>query len=308
MRKYIIDTDTASDDAVALVIALRSTEIEVVAITCTAGNLSLSKTTRNARLSVEFADSYQPKIYAGMDRPMVKQLVVGENVHGKDGLGDMNYPEPKIQLEETHAIDAILDIARKHKDVGIITLGPLSNVAMAILEDPISMANITEIIAMGGQYRMTNGCTANAEFNIWVDGEAAKIVLESGIPLTLVPLDICYGDTEITAEDRAVLRGLKTPRGDFFVDCNKCLLEYNQRSYDKDIISLPDPTAVAIVVNPRLVTEYRDVYTRIELRSQLSYGELIYDFNHRMGLKPNVRLITKIDAKGFKELLFKTAA
>lgn len=305
-RKYIIDTDTASDDAVALVMALRS-DLDILAITCTAGNLSLAKTTRNARLSCVFADTYAPPIYAGSDRPLVKTLVVGENVHGSDGLGDMFYPEPDVQLEQEHAVDAMLEIARTQKDVGLITLGPLTNVAMAILLDPIAMRNITHIIAMGGQYRMTNGCTANAEFNIWVDGEAAKIVLESGIPITMVPLDVCYGEAEITAEDRAYLKSLKSARGDFFVDCNRHLLAYNQRSYNKDIISMPDPTAMAVAIDPSIVTSYVDVYTQIELRSPLSYGQLIYDFYNRHKKAANVRLITKIDAQKFKTLVFKTA-
>ncbi len=306
-RRFIIDTDTASDDAVALVMALRSESIHIEAITCTAGNLSLSKTTRNARLSVEFANTYKPKIYAGANRPLVRDLVVGENVHGKDGLGDMNYLEPMIALEPKHAVDILLELARNNKDIGIITIGPLTNIAMAILLDPISMLNITEIIAMGGQYRMTNGCTANAEFNIWADGEAAKIVLESGIPITLVPLDICYGDAEIDSEDRAKLKAMKTNRGNFFVDCNRRLLEYNQRSYNKDIISMPDPTAMAIAIDPSIVMESKDVYTRIELYSTLSYGQLIYDFMNIHKQKPNVRLITKIDAYKFKELVFKSA-
>ena len=305
-RKYIIDTDTASDDAVALVMALRS-ELEILAITCTAGNLSLAKTTRNARLSCWFAQTDAPPIYAGSDRPLVKTLVVGENVHGSDGLGDMFYPEPDIQLAKGHAADALIEIAREHEDVGLITLGPLTNVAMALLLDPQTMCNITHIIAMGGQYRMTNGCTANAEFNIWVDGEAAKIVLESGIPITMVPLDVCYGEAEITADDRAYLKSLKTARGDFFVDCNRHLLAYNQRSYDKDIISMPDPTAMAVAIDPSIVTSYVDVYTQIELRSPLSYGQLIYDFHNRHKKKANVRLITKIDAQKFKQLVFKTA-
>jgi purine nucleosidase len=306
-RRYIIDTDTASDDAVALVMALRSDAIHVEAITCTAGNLSLSKTTRNARLSVEFANTYSPKIYAGADRPLVKELVVGENVHGKDGLGDMNYLEPMIALETPHACDVILDYARNNKDLGIITLGPLTNIAMAILLDPKAMSNITEIIAMGGQYRMTNGCTANAEFNIWVDGDAAKIVLESGIPLTLVPLDVCYGEAEINIEDRNKLKSFKTARGNFFVDCNRRLLEYNQRTYNKDIISMPDPTAMAIAIDPSIMLESRDVYTRIELYSSLSYGQLIYDFMNLHKQKPNVRLVTKIDVEKFKNLVFNSA-
>lgn len=307
MRTYIIDTDTASDDAVALILALRHKEIKVLAITCTAGNLSITKTTRNAKIATELAQTYHPPIYAGVDRPLIRVLSVGEHVHGKDGLGDMNYPEPKIELEDEHAVDAILRYARTHQDVGIITLGPLTNVAMAILEDPKAMSNITGIYAMGGQYRMPNGCTANAEFNIWVDAEAAKIVLESGIHITLVPLDICYGETEITKADRDHLRSLKTIRGDFFVDCNRRLLEYNQRSYDKDIISLPDPTCVAVVLEPSIVLHSIDVYTRIEVKSPLSYGELIYDFDGLQGQKPNVRLITKIDAKHFKEMIFEAA-
>lgn len=306
-RRYIVDTDTASDDAVALIMGLRSESIHIEAITCTAGNLSLSKTSRNARLSVEFANTYAPKIYAGADCPLVKELVVGENVHGKDGLGDMNYLEPMVALETTHACDIILDYARNNNDIGLITLGPLTNIAMCILLDPKAMSHITEIIAMGGQYRMTNGCTANAEFNIWADGEAAKIVLESGIPLTLVPLDMCYGEAEINRDDCAHLKSLKTNRGNFFVDCNRRLLEYNQRSYNKDIISMPDPTAMAIAIDPSIILESIQVYTRIELYSSLSYGQLIYDFMNIHNQTPNVKLVTKIDVSKFKELVFKSA-
>lgn len=306
-RNFIIDTDTASDDAVAIVMALRSESIHIEAITCTAGNLSLSKTTRNARLSVEFANTYVPHIYAGADRPLVRDLVVGENVHGKDGLGDMNYLEPMVSLEAGHAVDIILDYARNYRDIGLITIGPLTNVAMAILQDPKAMLNIKEIIAMGGQYKMTNGCTANAEFNIWVDGEAAKIVLESGIPITLVPLDMCYGEAEINEDDRTYLKSLKSNRGHFFVDCNRRLLEYNLRSYNKNIISMPDPTAMAIAIDPSIILESKDLYTRIELYSTLSYGQLIYDYMNIHKQKPNVKLVTKIDVKKFKELVFKSA-
>lgn len=307
MRKFIIDTDTASDDAVALIMALKSPDIEVLAITCTAGVMTGKKTSRNARISVDVAGTDTPPVYVGMEKPLVRaQTAVGENAHGADGLGNMNYPDPLHPLSEGHAVDKIIELVKKEDDIEIITLGPLTNIAMAIILAPDTMKKVKNITVMGGQYRMLNPCTANAEFNIWIDAEATKILLDSDIPVTMVPLDVCYGGTEINAEDRARLRSYQTRAGDFFVDANRILLKYNQDSYDKDIISLPDPTAVAVAINPCIVESERQVEADIEIHSPMGYGQLLYNY-HSEQKKPNCRLITKINGALFKEMVFMTA-
>ena len=307
MRKFIIDTDTASDDAVALIMALKSPDVEVLAITCTAGVMTGKKTSRNARISVDVAGTDTPPVYVGMEKPLVRaQTDVGENAHGADGLGNMNYPDPVHPLSEGHAVDKIVELVRDHDDLEIITLGPLTNIAMAILLEPETMKKVKNITVMGGQYRMLNPCTANAEFNIWIDGEATKILLDSGIHVTMVPLDVCYGGTEVDADDRAKLRSFKTRAGDFFVDANRILLKYNQDSYDKDIISLPDPTAVAVAINPSIVEEERQVKADIEIHSSMGYGQLLYNY-HAPVEEQNCRLITKIDYKLFKQMVFLSA-
>lgn len=307
MRKFIIDTDTASDDAVALIMALKCPSIEIKAITCIAGVMTGKKTSRNARISVDVAGTDTPPVYIGMEKPLVReQTKVGENAHGADGLGNMNYPDPIHPLSQGHAVDKIIELAQEYDDLEIITLGPLTNIAMAIILNPQAMKKIKHIYIMGGQYRMLNPCTSNAEFNIWIDAEATKIVLDSGIPLTMVPLDVCYGGTEIDEHDRAKLKSFQTRAGDFFVDANRYLLQYNIDSYDKDIISLPDPTAVAVAIHPEIVLEERMVQTDIEIHSQMGYGQLLYNFYGKEE-NPNCRLITKIDAKLFKEMVFKAA-
>ena len=309
MRNFIIDTDTASDDAVAIVMMLRAKDIKVHAITCVAGNLPLHKTVRNALLSVQFAGTYKPPVYAGAAGPMFRQLEHAESCHGEDGFGNTFYPDAVQKVEKEHAVDKIIEIVKAAKEeIEILTLGPLTNIALAVILAPDVMKKVKRITAMGGQFKMMNDCTPNAEFNIWQDAEATKIVLESGIPITLCPLDICYGTTEIDRADREKLRSFHTEVGDFFIDCNACLLQYNIDCYGKDIISMPDPTAAAVVIAPDMVEEYRECHAEIEVKSPAGYGQLLYDFRHLSGKPINCTLITRINPARFKQLVFDTAS
>ncbi len=307
MRRFIIDTDTASDDAVALVMALRAQNIHVEAITCVHGNVPLQVASRNARISVQKAATYQPPVYQGLAIPLLRVLEHrAESAHGADGLGNMNYPEPNVPLADGNAVQKIVDIvaADDSGELELCAIGPMTNIAAAILLAPQVMKKVKNLTVMGGQWRMIDAFTPNAEFNIALDAEAVKIVLESGMHTTFVPIDVCYGHTEIDAADRAVLRSYHTEVGDFFIDSNRCLLEMNRGAYGKDIISMPDPTAIAVLIDPSIITGSFEARADIELRSPDGYGQLLYDLEAD---DKNCTVITEIDAAKFKELVFATA-
>lgn len=305
MRKFIIDTDTASDDAVALVLMLRAKDIEVLGITCVAGNVSLPKTLRNARVSCEIADTYTPKFFAGCDKPMFTKHVDAENCHGHDGLGDIGYPEPKIPVEEEHAVDAVIRLVKENPGIEILTLGPLTNIAMAIIQEPELMRkNVARLTAMGGQYKKPLDWTANAEFNIWQDVPATKIVLESGIPITMVPLDVCVDETFINRDDMARIRAVGTKAADFFIDCNRTMIS----NHAHNGFCMPDPTAAAVVIDESVVADSRECFTQIEVYSRDGYGQLLYDFRHLSGKPANCRLITKLHSDRFKQMVIDCAA
>lgn len=306
MRRFILDTDAASDDVVAIIMALRDENCKLEAITVVGGALPLPIGVVNARVAVEVADTYYPPVYGGMEKPLWRPAKTGESAHGHDGLSDVGLSKTTLPLEKEHAVDAILRLAREFDDLEIFTIGPMTNIAMAIMLDMETMKRVKGIYSMGGQYRMMNDCTANAEFNIWVDAEAVDIVMQSGIPTTFVPLDACYGTAEVNREDREILMGLGTYCGEFIVKANQKLLQYNIDFYDKDIISQPDPSAVACALAPGVLLETRTAKARVETKSALGYGQILYDFDTEE--EHNVTLVTKIDGPAFKQYMFDTAA
>ena len=183
MRRFVIDTDTASDDAVALVMALREPSVKVEAITVVAGNVPLDCAVTNALISIDMAGTYAPPVYVGAAKPMLRELFTAQFVHGENGMGEMELPAPKTAPKKEHAVDAIIELAQKYPgELELITLGPLTNVAIACLKAPDIMRGIKKVWIMGGSGLSAGNITPLAEFNIYVDAEAAQIVLDSGIP------------------------------------------------------------------------------------------------------------------------------
>lgn len=306
MRRFIIDTDAASDDAVAMILALRDPECKVEAITVCAGALEAEKGIINARVAIEVANRQFPPVYKGMTKPLWRKQITGESAHGNDGLSDIGLAKTSLPLGEGHAVDRIIELAEKYDDLEIIVLGPMTNIAMAIMLNEKAMKKVKRIIAMGGQYRMPNPVTANAEYNVWVDAESCDIVLQSGIPITFVPLDACYGVAEINREDREKLLSFNTHCGDFIVKANTKLLQFNVDFYGKDIISQPDPSAVAATLCDGVILETKTCNARCETKSELGYGQIVYDFESK---EPhNVTLVTKISGERFKQYIFDTAS
>src|SRR6202162_6447880 len=199
-RAFLIDTDTASDDAVALIMALRAPDVQVAAITVVAGNVPVEQATRNALYTAELCGSQVP-VYAGVSRPLLRESSNAQWFHGVDGLGDRGYPPPKRGPESKHAVDAIIDVISANPGIVVVTLGPLTNVALALARSPGIARNVSRCVIMGGNPCTEGNVTPAAEFNMWVDPEAARMVLRSGLPGEVVGWHRCRGGANLLAPD-----------------------------------------------------------------------------------------------------------
>lgn len=306
MRKLIIDTDTASDDAVAIVMALRDESVRVEAITVVAGNVGLDLAVKNARVSVEEARTYSPPVYRGLAKPMMRDLFTAEFVHGSDGMGEMNLPEPALKVQDGHAVDVLIDLIMSNpNEIELVTLGPLTNVAVACLKEPRIAQNVKHVYIMGTGGLGQGNVTPAAEFNIYVDAEAASVVFQSGMPITVVGWDASMDGTFITQEDIDYLLSQNSPIANFCVRCNDSLKEFNFRRLGKIGFDLPDPVTMAVAIRPDIMKTYVDTYAHVEYRSEAMYGHVMMDVLNVSKKPANIRLCTSLDAQKFKDYLFK---
>jgi len=273
---YLIDTDTASDDAVALVMALRSEEAAVKAITVVAGNVSLEQGSRNARYTLELCGASVP-VYEGAARPLLREAYSAQFFHGQDGLGDQGYPPPRTPAAKGHAVDAILETIRAHPGLTVVTLGPMTNLALALLRAPEIAAEVGRCVVMGGAACTVGNVTPAAEYNIWCDPEAARICFRSGLPIEMVGWELCRGAAVLGPSDIARCRALGTPEAHFTVDCNATALEANRRLFGEDGIGLPDPVAMAVALDPGVVTRRSRHAVDVECEGALTRGMTVVD-------------------------------
>ncbi len=305
MKRLIIDTDTASDDAVALILALREPAIRVEAITVVAGNVCLEQAVRNALVSVEAAGTYAPPVYPGLAKPLLRDLYTAEYVHGQDGMGGMFLPDAAIRAEREHAVDAILRLIEANPgELELITLGPLTNIALACLKAPETMRKLQRITIMGGAGLGPGNITPVAEFNIYVDAEAASIVFQCGAPIFLVGWDVSLGTAFITAADIERLLSSGSDIAAFCVRCNRALQAFNLDRFQQVGFDLPDPATVAAALYPDTVLETSEVYAYVEYKSEGSYGQVVMDVMNLLGKPPNVTICRAMDGVRFKERLF----
>lgn len=305
MRKFLIDTDTASDDAVAIIMALRDPSVQVEAITVVAGNLPIDLAVKNALICIETAGTYAPPVHKGIGKPLLRDLVTSEFVHGTDGMGEMNLPDPKLQLSEGHAVDKIIECARQYPhELEIITLGPLMNLACACIKAPEIAQLVKHVFVMGGNGFGPGNMTPVAEFNLFVDAEAAQIVIDSGLPLTFVGWDVSTDDTFITQPDIDQLLKSGSKIAEFCVRCNATLQQYNADLWGKIGFDLPDPVTMAVALYPDIVTEMVEAYTYVERRSVDGYGQLVIDQHNLLQRPANAQICTRVDAARFKQILF----
>src|SRR5580765_3086800 len=218
-RTLLIDTDTASDDAVALIMALRSPEVRVAAITVVAGNVPVTQATSNALLTVELCGADVP-VHSGAEAPLLRKLVIADWFHGADGLGDHGYKPAKLRRAQGHAVDALIQTVRVNPGIEIVTLGPLTNLAIALLREPKLVASVKRCVVMGGAPCCVGNVTPAAEFNIWVDPEAARAVFASRMPIEMIGWQLSRHDAVLNQRDIARIRTFNNPVAQFAIECN----------------------------------------------------------------------------------------
>src|SRR6266404_8990754 len=275
-RTLLIDTDTASDDAVALIMALRSKEVRVAAITVVAGNVPVEQATSNALYTAELCGSDVP-VYSGAAAPLLRKLVTADWFHGVDGLGDHGYKPAKRCAEPRHAVDAMIETVQKNPGIEIVTLGPLTNVATALLREPKLATSVKRCVVIGGAPCCVGNVTPAAEFNIWVDPEAARIVFQSGLPLEMVGWQLCCGDAVLHQQDIDRVLALNNPIAEFAIRSNSTAAQAFFTQTGQRGISLPDPVAMGIALNPALCTSSSKHYVQIEVGSELTRGMTVVD-------------------------------
>jgi purine nucleosidase len=274
-RTFLIDTDTASDDAVAIIMALRAPDVHVAAITTVAGNVPAQQSTRNALYTAELCGANVP-VYMGADKPLLRIYGDATWFHGRDGLGDHNYPAPRQTAAGKHAVDAIIETIEANPGITFVTLGPLTNVALALAKKPEIAEKVGRCVIMGGAPCCEGNITPAAEYNIWVDPEAAGIVMRSGLPIELVGWHLCRFEAVLHNDDIARILALNNPIAKFAIECNSHARKAYKIQTGEDGICLPDPVAMAIALDPT-IGNWNEHYIDVETQSELTRGMTVVD-------------------------------
>jgi inosine-uridine nucleoside N-ribohydrolase len=287
-RKLLIDTDTASDDAVALIMALRSPDVRVLAITVVAGNVSVEQGTQNALYTAELCGSTVP-VFSGAAAPLIRPLEDAVWFHGRDGLGDHGYAPAVRTATAGFAVDAIVRTVEANPGIEIITLGPLTNLALALRQWPQLADNVSRCVVMGGAPCCEGNVTPAAEFNFWVDPEAARVVLRSQLPIELVGWQLSRGAAVVNAVDMEEILALGTSFARFAIHSNSTAATAYKEQTGEEGIALPDPTAMAILLDPKLALVCSDHYMDVQVDSGITRGMSVVD---RLGVAKDARNCT----------------
>jgi purine nucleosidase len=299
-RPIIIDTDPSPDDAVAFLAALASPEdLEVLAITTVAGNVPLPLTSKNALKALELGCRTDTPVYAGASSPMVRTLITAEHVHGRTGFDGFDLPDPVTPLAKGFAPDIIVDLVmnREPGEVTLCCLAPLTNTALALAKEPRLAAHLREIVLMGGAFSEGGNVTPAAEFNIYVDPEAASCVLHCGARITMIPLD-CTHKALTTPARLAKLRRIGTPLAEAFYHLLKFNKAFDEQKYGTEGGPLHDATVTAYLLEPDLFSG-RMVHVDVECASELTLGMTVADWWSVTGKPANVKVLREINAEGY---------
>ncbi|MBI3948014.1 MAG: nucleoside hydrolase [Armatimonadetes bacterium] len=311
MKRIILDCDTGVDDALALLLAMRSPELSVAAITTVSGNTTAALAARNTLLTLALlGEGPFPPVARGETAPLERGLVTAAHVHGGDGLGGITklrdadgsrrYPEPAPGLDPRDGPDLILDTVGRFPDaITLIATGPLTNVARTIIRSPARMRRVKELIVMGGAFRVYGNTTPVAEFNIFADPHAAQLVLDFGLPLTLVPLDVTESVCLMRPEVEALAEG--APLARFVRDVTREYTDYHARRDGFPGCYLHDPITVALAIDPTLL-ESAAAFVQVETTGDVTLGQTVADLRPGKRARPNARVCTAIDAERFLAL------
>lgn len=309
MRKIIIDTDPGQDDAVAILLALASPEdFDILGIVAVAGNVGLKQNAINALKVVELSGRKDVPVFAGCAAPLKRKLVTAEHVHGVTGLDGPNLPDPRIALQDQHGVDFIIETL-ENAAPGAITLcalGPLTNIATALTRAPHVAEKIADIVLMGGAYFEVGNITPAAEFNIYVDPEAADIVFKSGIPITQMSLDVTH-EVLTTNERLERLKGLSNNSGTAVSQMLGFSERFDLEKYNWSGAPLHDPCVIAWLIEPGIFSG-RQINVEIETQSDLTLGMTVADYWHVTDRPKNVNFIRHANAGQFYDLLIERLA
>lgn len=303
--KVIIDTDTGSDDAIALLMALAHPDCEVVAVTTVAGNVALGQATENAKHSLLVAGRGDVPVFVGCDRPLIHPLETAAEVHGDDGLGNLHLPVPELASQAEHGAQALVRLAAESDgEYVLITLGPLTNVAVALALDPDLLTRFDSTVIMGGAPDMVGNVTDSAEFNIWVDPEAAAKVFAAPGNRVMVGWNVSMTAAQVTSEQRRSMAEIGTKSGKFAHDVTAVVESFCHEEFGLDVFVLPDPLAVAIALEPSIATRTQDIGVRVglgEARGATLPTYLSAD-------EPVTKIVWEADAQAFSRQMFSALA
>ncbi len=303
----IIDCDPGADDAIALFFALANPDqLNVLGITTVAGNVPLPLTQKNARCLCELAGHADLPIYAGCPRPLLRPLITAEEVHGRTGLDGIHLPEPQMPLQSQHAVDFLIDtLMQSPQKITLATLGPLTNIAVALIKHPEICSQIEAIVVMGGAVTQGN-ITPSAEFNVYVDPHAAHVVLSAGLPVTLVTLDVTH-QAIATPERLDAIKAINSPISAAVIGLLNHYGTHDMQRYGIPGPPLHDPCVIAYLLQPDLFTT-RQAAVTVETTSELTIGRTVVDRWNVTHQPPNATIVETIDADGFFRLLTQAIA
>ncbi|TAE55216.1 MAG: nucleoside hydrolase [Bacteroidetes bacterium] len=303
-KRFLIDTDTAADDAVALIMAFRHPEVEIEAITVVAGNVPVDQAVQNALFLTELCGKQIP-VYRGAAKPMLRELETAQFVHGKDGLSDIGLDLQGRQGTPGNAIDAIIQaIEAFPHEIELVTLGPLTNIAIALLKEPSIAEKVKCCTLMGGVGSGYGNITPVSEYNIWVDPEAAQIVFRSGMHIKMVGWDMSRNHAFFTDEDIAALRALNTPMAHFVVDIQKAPYAFTSSVSKIPGFELPDPIAMAVALDPEVATVVQSMYAEVICGEGLTRGQTVMDHAGAFADRPGIEVVLEASRERFLKLLY----
>lgn len=303
-RPIIIDCDPGQDDAIALLLAMSSpAQLDLLAITTVAGNVPLPLTQRNARLICDIAGRPEVPVYAGCDKPLQRTLITAENVHGKTGIDGIAITSPKTPLSGQHAVEYLSQAlaTEREEKITLVPIGPLTNIAAALQAAPAIAKNVREIVLMGGAMREGGNHSPSAEFNMLVDPHAADIVFRSGVPITVMGLDVTH-QVLASGPRRKRIRSVGNAAATATADMLDFFDRHDSVKYGSDGAPLHDPCTIAWLLEPELFS-VKPCNLSVETSSELTMGHTAVDFWHVTDRPRNVNWACSVDARGFYDLL-----
>ena len=303
-RKVIIDTDCGSDDAMAIAMALKEENVEILLFSCVAGNVEMGRALINTLATLEMTDTYYPPVYRGCESPLVQEWIGAKETHGEDGMGDIGLSHTSLKASDGRAVEKIAEALRdsEKNSIEILTLGPLTNIAMAMRLYPEEMKRVKSITVMGSAGLGYGNVTMSAEYNIYQDPEAADIVFRFGVPVILVGWDACLEEAMLEEEEIEEIRR-SSDLGRFCIDSNRVLMSLNRERFGRDCLDMADPAVAAAFLYPECIEKEGDFYAEVDLSHGPSYGNVLIDVPHFTGMKENIHLVWKLKPDLFKRYL-----